>query len=103
MPPSLAVARDALLRTGVCGILTQKKVDKRKEKMRETEVKEKKIENREKQCQCIRKGKLTRTNGKVGSNMTVFRGVSMQRDPDVTSESVEQLRRHKERRCFWET
>ena len=28
--------------------------------------------------------------------MTVFRGVSMQRDPDVTSESVENLRRHKE-------
>ena len=59
-------------------------------------MKEKKIENREQQCQCIRKGKLTRTNGKVGSNMTVFRGVSMQRDPDVTSESVENLRRHKE-------
>ena len=47
-------------------------------------MKEKKIENREQQCQCIRKGKLIRNNGKVGSNMTVFRGVSMQRDPDVT-------------------
>ena len=37
----------------VCGILTQKKVGKRKEEMRETEVKEKKIGNREKWCQCI--------------------------------------------------
>ena len=48
MPPSLAVARDALLRTGVCGILTQKKVGIRKEKMRETEVREKAIEKRDK-------------------------------------------------------
>ena len=102
MPPSLAVARDALLRTAVCGILTQKKVGIRKEKMRETEVREKAIEKREKQCQGIRKGKLTRTNGKVFSNMIVFRGVSMQAGQDVTSESCEKLRRHKETRCFWE-
>ena len=70
--------------------------------MRETKVREKAIENREKQCQGIRKGKLTRTNGRVVSNMTVFRGVSMQAGPDVTSESYEKLRMHKERRCFWE-
>ena len=50
---------------------------------------EKAIENREKLCKGIRKGKLTRTNGKVVSNMTVFRGESMQAGPDVTSESVE--------------
>ena len=70
--------------------------------MRETEVREKAIENREKQSQGIRKGKLTRTNGKVVSNMTLFRGVSMQAGPDVTAESCEKLRRNSERRLFWE-
>ena len=63
---------------------------------------EKAIANREKQCKGIRKGKVTSTNGKVVSNMTVIRGVSMQAGPDVTSESCEKLRKHKERRCFWE-
>ena len=79
----------AFPQTLLCSILTQKKGGIRKEEMRETKVKQKAIENREEECQCIRKGKLTRTNGKVVPNMTVFKGVSMQAGPDVTSESVE--------------
>ena len=35
---------------------------------------------------------MTSTNGKVVSNMHVFRGVSMQAGPDVTAESCEKLR-----------
>ena len=64
MPPSLAIARDALLRTGVCGILARIKEERRNKKIRRNERKINKRRNSIKTVPVYSKGKLTRTNGK---------------------------------------